>query len=113
MLSLRRVAAGIFDIDSALTLDRVDALAGEGRLGEALIPLDAPLGHLPAVRVGARSRHAVLNGNPLRAGWLEAPAPQVEAVRVYLDDEFAGIGAPQPNGDVKFRAMLYRPGDGA
>ena len=89
----------------------VDALGALGALETALIPMDAPLSHLPAVRVGERSRHAVLNGNPLKAAWLEAPAPQAPAVRVYLNDEFAGIGAPQPNGDVKFRAMLYRPGD--
>ena len=113
MQSLERVAAGIFDIESALTPEAVDALAAEGRLEEALIPLDAPLSHLPEVRVGERCRHAVLNGNPLRAAWLDRPAPAAEAVRVYLNDEFAGIGAPQPNGDVKFRAMLYRPGDKA
>jgi tRNA pseudouridine55 synthase len=111
MQSLERVAAGIFDIESALTPAQVDALATAGRLQEALIPLDAPLAHLPLVRVGDRCRHAVLNGNPLRSAWLSQPAPQVEAVRVYLNDEFAGIGAPQPNGDVKFRAMLYKPGD--
>lgn len=111
MLSLERVAAGIFDIGSALTPAQVDALAAEGRLEEALIALDAPLHHLPAVRVGERSRHAVLNGNPLRSNWLDAPAPAVDAVRVYLNDEFVGIGAPQSNGDVKFRAMLYRPGE--
>ena len=113
MQSLERVAAGIFDIESALTPEAVDALAAEGRLEEALIPLDAPLSHLPEVRVGERARHAVLNGNPLRAAWLDRPAPAAEAVRVYLNDEFAGIGAPQPNGDVKFRAMLYKPGDKA
>jgi len=111
MRSLERVAAGIFDLESALSLEQVDALAAEGRLQEALVPLDAPLAHLPEVRVGERCRHAVLNGNPLRAGWLDRPAPEAEAVRVYLNDEFAGIGAPQPNGDVKFRAMLYKPGD--
>ena len=111
MQSLERVAAGIFDIESALTPAQVDALATAGRLQEALVPLDAPLAHLPLVRVGDRCRHAVLNGNPLRSAWLSQPAPQVEAVRVYLNDEFAGIGAPQPNGDVKFRAMLYKPGD--
>ena len=111
MRTLERVAAGIFHIDSALSPEQVDALAAGGRLQEALIPLDAPLAHLPEVRVGERSRHAVLNGNPLRAGWLDRPAPDAPAVRVYLNDKFAGIGAPQPNGDVKFRAMLYRPGD--
>ena len=109
MLSLQRVSAGIFDIENALTPAQIDALAAEGRLEEALIPLDAPLQHLPAVRVGERCRHAVLNGNPLRAAWLDAPAPRAEAVRVYLNDAFVGIGAPQPNGDVRFRAMLYRP----
>lgn len=113
MCSLQRVAAGIFDIESALTPETVDALAAEGKLARALIPLDAPLMHLPEVRVGERCRHAVVNGNPLRAAWLDRPAPAAEAVRVYLNDEFAGIGAPQPNGDVKFRAMLYRPGDEA
>lgn len=111
MLSLERVAAGIFDIESALTLEQVHALAAEGQLAEALVPLDAPLIHLPEVRVGERRRQAVLNGNPLRAAWLDGPAPEAEAVRVYLNDEFAGIGAPQPNGDVKFRAMLYKPGE--
>ena len=109
MQALERVAAGIFTIGDALTLEQIDRLAREGRLEEALIPLDAPLEHLPAVRVGERSRHAVLNGNPLRPQWLDAPAPRAEAVRVYLNDVFAGIGAPQPDGSVKFRAMLYRP----
>ena len=113
MQSLERVAAGIFRIESALTLEQVDALAAENRLAEALVPLDAPLFHLPEVRVGERCRHAVRNGNPLRAAWLEQPAPAAEAVRVYLRDEFAGIGAPQPNGDVKFRAMLYKSGEEA
>jgi len=112
MLSLQRVSAGIFDIGDALTPGQVDELAAAGRLEEALIPLDAPLGHLPAVRVGESCRHAVLNGNPLRAEWLESPAPAEGAVRVYLGDAFAGIGVPRENGDIKFKAMLYRPGEG-
>ena len=109
MQTLERTAAGIFRIEDALTLEAVDALAQRDDLSSALIPLDAPLGHLPAVRVGERSRHAVVNGNPLRAQWLEAPAPQVDAVRVYLEDTFAGIGQPLPDGSVRFRAMLYQP----
>ena len=113
MQSLERVAAGIFRVEDALTPETVDALAREERLAEALVPLDAPLQHLPAVRVGERGRHAVLNGNPLRPALLDAPAPQVPAVRVYLNEEFAGIGAPQEDGSVRFRAMLYKSEDGA
>lgn len=108
MLTLERTAAGIFGIEDALSLEEIDRLAQSGGLESALLPLDAPLGHMPAVHVGARCRHAVLNGNPLKAAWLDAPAPAFDAVRVYLDGAFAGIGQPQPDGSVKFKAMLYR-----
>ena len=108
MLTLERTAAGIFKAEDALTLQDVDRLAASGKLEEALYPLDAPLGHLPAVRVGEKYRHAVVNGNPLKAGWLDQPAPDAPAVRVYLGGAFAGIGQPQADGSVKFRAMLYQ-----
>ena len=108
MLTLERTAAGIFRIEDALTPEQIDALAREGKLESALLPLDQPLEHLPAVRVGDQCRHAVKNGNPLKAQWLDAPAPACDAVRVYLNDSFAGIGQPQPDGSVKFKAMLYR-----
>ena len=108
MLTLERTAAGIFRIEDALTPEQIDALAREGKLESALLPLDQPLEHLPAVRVGEACRHAVKNGNPLKAQWLDAPAPACDAVRVYLNDAFAGIGQPQPDGSVKFKAMLYR-----
>lgn len=111
MLTLERTAAGIFHIEDALTLEEIDALARAGRLAERLLPLDRPLEHLPAVRVGDQCRHAVKNGNPLKARWLDAPAPACDAVRVYLNDAFAGIGQPQPDGSVKFKAMLYREDD--
>ena len=106
MASLERVQAGVFKLEDALTREQIDALAAEGRLADALLPLDAPLQHLPAVRVGESARHAVINGNPLKPRWLDAPAPDCEAVRVYLNDIFAGIGQPQEDGSVKFKAML-------
>ena len=108
MLTLERTAAGSFHIEDALTLEEIDALSQSGQLESALRPLDAPLGHLPAIHVGEAARHAVLNGNPLKPKWLSAPAPAAEAVRVYLSGVFAGIGQPQPDGSVRFRAMLYQ-----
>lgn len=107
MTSLERTAAGVFKIENALTRDQIDALSAQGRLEEALLPLDAPLGHLPAVEVGEEARHAVINGNPLKPQWLRNPAPAgAEALRVYLSGEFAGIGRTEPDGSVKFRAMM-------
>ena len=106
MASLQRTAAGVFRIEDALTREEIDRLSAEGRLEQALIPMDAPLGHLKAVRVGERARHAVVNGNPLRADWLDAAVAPGEPVRVYLSGAFAGIGEGREDGSVRFRAML-------
>jgi len=111
MATLERTAAGIFDLEHALTREQIDALSAEGRLEDALVPLDAPLGHLPEVHVGEEARHAVLNGNPLKTRWLREPAPLgCDAVRVYLSGEFAGIGCVENDGSVRFKAMLLEVG---
>ena len=107
MASLQRTAAGIFRIEDALNCEQIDALCAQGRIGEVLLPLDAPLGHLPSVCVGEEARHAVLNGNPLKPRWLTEAIPEgADAVRIYLSGAFAGIGQPQEDGSIRFRAML-------
>ena len=107
MATLARTRAGVFTLENALTLEEVDALGAEG-LEARLLPMDAAISHLPAVRAEARHRAAVRNGMPLRPEWLDAPAPQAEALRVYVGGEFAGIGAPREDGCVRFRAMLLK-----
>ena len=107
MATLERTRAGVFTLENALTLEEVDALGADG-LEARLLPMDAAIAHLSAVRVEARHRAAVRNGMPLRPEWLDAPAPQAEAVRVYVGGEFAGIGAPREDGSVRFRAMLLK-----
>ena len=106
MYSLARVAAGVFTIENALTREQIDAAFQEGRMQELLLPLDAPLGHLPALYLKEAARHAVINGNVLKPQWMLAPAPKAEAIRIYLNETFAGIGETQPDGTVRFRAML-------
>lgn len=105
MASLERVAAGAFRIEDALSLARVDELARSGSLASALLPMDYPLVHIPAVFVGEEAAHAVKNGNPLKSVWVQSPAP-TGIVRVYLMDRFCGMGFVEPNGDVRFKAML-------
>ena len=77
-------------------------------LSRRVQPADARQPHLPAVRVSGAHREAARNGMPLRAQWLDAPAPEAQAVRVYVGDSFAGVGAPQEDGSVRFRAMLLK-----
>ena len=107
MATLARTRAGVFTLENALTLEEVDALGADG-LEARLLPMDAAIAHLSAVRVEARHRADVRNGMPLRPEWLDAPAPQAEALRVYVGGEFAGIGAPREDGSVRFRAMLLK-----
>ena len=106
MFSLQRSAAGIFTLENALTRDQIDAAYNEGRMADLLLPLDAPLKHLPAVYLKEEARHAVINGNVLKPRWMKEPAPRAESVRIYLNETFAGIGETQPDGAVRFKAML-------
>ena len=109
MASLERVEAGIFKIENAMTREQIDAAYNDGTLESLLVPLDAPLGHLPAVYLTEAARHAVHNGNVLKKQWMKAPAPEGDAVRIYLEDAFAGIGQTQSDGTVRFKAMLLPP----
>ncbi len=110
MASLRRTAAGVFREEDALSPEEIDRLAADGQLEGALMPMDAPLTALPAVHVaGERAAHAVRNGNPLRPEWMDAPADaDAGSVRVYLEERFAGVGEPLPDGSIRFRAMLLK-----
>ena len=106
MASLQRTAAGVFTIENALTREEIDAAYNADGMEALLLPLDAPLGHLPAVYLKEEARHAVINGNVLKPRWMKSPAPQAPAVRIYLNETFAGIGETQPDGSVRFKAML-------
>ena len=96
----------MFTLEDALSREQIDEASANGTLDTHLMPLDAPLGHLPAVYLTEEARHAVINGNVLKPRWMKEPAPVAEAVRIYLNDTFAGIGQTQEDGTVRFRAML-------
>ena len=60
-----RTRAGRFELRDAMTLEQLAADAGEGRLRDALISMDAALAHLPAVELPERSVVDVMNGHPV------------------------------------------------
>lgn len=109
MHSLARVEAGIFTIENALTREQIDEAYNAGEMEKLLLPLDAPIQHLPAVYLTEAARHAVKNGNPLKPKWMKAPAPEGDSIRIYLEDQFAGIGQTLEDGTVRFKAMLLPP----
>lgn len=105
MASLERVAAGAFRVEDALSLARVDELSQSDSLVSALLPMDYPLANIPAVHVREVAARAIKNGNPLKPGWLLTPAPG-GIVRVYLNEQFCGMGISEADGLIRFKAML-------
>ena len=106
MSFLLRSRAGVFTCEDGLTLEEIDALSQAGELEGRLCALDAPLERLNAVYAPAGRERFIRCGNPLRPGDFSGQAAPGEAVRVYLQDRFAGIGEGTPDGGVRFRAML-------
>ncbi len=107
MRFLLRAQSGAFDLETAMTLEEAEALAAEGKLAEHLIPLDAPIGHMPKVDVPASLYKRVVNGAklPILPGTPEEGKP----VRVYAQGAFWGIAAREGK-ELSWRALLAPEG---
>src|SRR3990170_3781058 len=96
LAALRRTAVGPFDVDEAVTLERLEAAFADGAWQELLLPLDYGLGHIPAAYLEMEAEKDVRHGCPL-AG--ESPAFQRlqgaedgQRCRAYGEDgSFVGI----------------------
>lgn len=62
---LVRLQVGPFRLEEALRPEELEALAAQGRIQEALLPMDAPVRHWPAVGVEESLLPALLSGQPL------------------------------------------------
>ncbi|SHI04523.1 tRNA pseudouridine55 synthase [Sporobacter termitidis DSM 10068] len=62
MFSLRRTRAGSFQLQDAVTLADIEALASAGKLQELLKPVDALFDAYPTVVIDARQKAKCLNG---------------------------------------------------
>jgi tRNA pseudouridine55 synthase len=71
--SLRRIAAGSFQVEGALTLAAIESLGPA--LADRVLPLDdVPLG-MPTLRLTNAGAHAVKHGRPCGLGDLSTPPP--------------------------------------
>lgn len=66
MSSLRRVQAGQFRVDEAVTLSQVQQMADEGRAEELLLPVDSLFRQHPRCTVGAAQEKKIRCGNQVR-----------------------------------------------
>lgn len=62
--TLRRLWSGPFDVDEAVTLDQIEALAKSSDLDQFLHPLEIALEELPELRCTAEAAARLRHGNP-------------------------------------------------
>ena len=68
MSSLRRVQAGQFSVEQAVTLEQVQIMADEGRAEELLLPVDSLFDQYPACVVDAAQEKKIRCGNQVESG---------------------------------------------
>jgi len=94
LAGLRRAAVGAFDLKSAVTLERLEALPAEQRLA-CLLPVDCLLSSLPELLLEPDLARRLVNG---QWGRIESPESS-GCVRLYdLNRRFLGLGEFQPEG---------------
>lgn len=98
MTSLERTYACGVHLDECYTLAELSALADEGRLNEALIPVDKLLGDYPCVNVTDNQAVRFRNGGGLMANRVKE-LKGYGLYRVYGSGEFLGIGEYLPDSD--------------
>ncbi len=62
--ALRRLWSGPFDLEDAVTLDQIEALAQSPELDDYLLPLEVGLSDLPELPATAEGAARLTNGNP-------------------------------------------------
>ncbi|MYE48357.1 MAG: tRNA pseudouridine(55) synthase TruB [Gammaproteobacteria bacterium] len=103
--ALRRLGVAPFEESGMVTMDRVEAVAAEGFSGldALLLPADAAVPSLPAVRLSASESFHLQRGNPVAAARGTRPGP----VRLYANAQgFIGIGEATIDGQVAPRRLL-------
>ena len=107
--ALRRLGVGPFVESGMVTMDQIEAGAdlGHSRLDALLLPADAAVPALPAVRLSASESFYVQRGNPVAAARGARPGP----VRLYAEAQgFIGIGEATVDGQVAPRRLLKPQG---
>ena len=102
MKRLQRTRVGEFSLEGALKLSEIQRLRDEGRLQDAVRPVDGVFGDCPVLHVRGDCCRLLDNGNALEADqtWEKVRYAPGRWVRVYRPDEsFAGVYAWDPERD--------------
>lgn len=101
LTALRREASGLFQLDDAVTLDSLEELDSDAARA-LLIPADAALSDLPAVRVDESAEADLRLGRAV-----DCAAEPSECVRIYAGECFVGLGAVGAGGVLQPRRLFH------
>lgn len=103
---LRRIQAGPFSLDQAVSLESLEQAHAEGgseALDRFLLPADSGLEHWPLLQLSEHSSYYWLHGQPVRA----PQAPKFGMVRVQdHEGRFIGIGEVSDDGRIAPRRLI-------
>ncbi len=99
--SLRRMTAGRFSIDHALSQECLSGMSN-AELQSVLIPVDAPLEFMPAIRVSNEQACRITQGQQLQVN-----EPVIGQVRMYSDQGFLGLGEMLSDGRLAPRKLFH------
>lgn len=92
LAGLKRSRVNNYTADTALTLDKVEALVNEGRLSDYMIPIDELLSMYKRLDVTDAGINYINNGNKLAKNMVSGyDAKPDEIFRIYLNDEFIAL----------------------
>ncbi|MGI6403194.1 MAG: tRNA pseudouridine(55) synthase TruB [Oscillospiraceae bacterium] len=94
MASLRRTWACGFSLNSCRTLEELQALAGEGRLEQGLLPLESAFAQLPRLELDTRASSLFLNGAKLSLQPLGLTGDEGQLAVYSGQGQFLGLAAP-------------------
>lgn len=90
--ALRRLRAGAFTLEQALSLKDIAALAERGKVGSVLISMSDALTEFPLIKVGSGGRRLVLGGHKITAAMVSGEPEKLESGRlVRVIDENGGL----------------------
>lgn len=100
---LLRTRSGAFTLEDSYSIAELAELRGEGRLSEALIPMDKAIPHIPALDVTdlpKKKKDLLIHGAAVK---FEHDGGDVS--RIYADGEFLGLGSVK-NGQLRITHWL-------
>ena len=104
MSFLLRTASGAFNIEDCYSIAELEALKAEGKLCEAVIPMDKAIAHIPEIRLEGLSDKKIdllIKGTALKA---DDPSNGIP-LRVYANGDFMGLGVVN-SGELKLTVWL-------